>query len=226
MAFEMVAFDFPVAFAAHPRVYAMGYPIVHFSLMVNFLPVRAYLSYAQICGLRMPGHRRDVDELPAFLGHEMLQRRVDAPEHALDIDIDGLIPFVDAPHGQRRQRHGAGIVDQDIELAKCLDRKVDERRHVIPVGDIQPADGHMIATQPISQRLKAVQSAGTQHDFRARLDKVTGRFGTKAGTAAGDGNDLAADIFHFHSFQIGCRGRLRPGGRVDGRAQASGIGMP
>jgi hypothetical protein len=39
MALDIVAFDFPVAFAASPKVYAMGFPIVRLPVMVNCLPV-------------------------------------------------------------------------------------------------------------------------------------------------------------------------------------------
>jgi hypothetical protein len=39
MALEMVAFDFPVAFAASPRVYTMGFPIVRGCLFCLCLPV-------------------------------------------------------------------------------------------------------------------------------------------------------------------------------------------
>jgi hypothetical protein len=39
MAFDIVALDFPVAFAASPRVYTMVFPAVRIFAMVNGLPV-------------------------------------------------------------------------------------------------------------------------------------------------------------------------------------------
>ncbi len=35
IALDIVAFDFPVAFAASPRVYTLGFPVVHLCVQVN-----------------------------------------------------------------------------------------------------------------------------------------------------------------------------------------------
>jgi hypothetical protein len=45
MAFRMVLLLFPVAFAACPRVYTIGFPVAHLSVLVNRSPVHRTYGY-------------------------------------------------------------------------------------------------------------------------------------------------------------------------------------
>lgn len=55
MAFDMVALDFPVAFAASPRVYAMGFPAVRISLWLTVYLLSVLLDRVLGRSGSMPG---------------------------------------------------------------------------------------------------------------------------------------------------------------------------
>ena len=42
-------------------------------------------------------------------------------EHTFDIQVDHSVPLVNLEESKRRDRHNAGIVHQDIDLAVCVD---------------------------------------------------------------------------------------------------------
>jgi hypothetical protein len=50
----------------------------------------------------MAGHRGDIDDMPGFLLLHMRQRRRDAVQDALDVDIDRPVPVVDVEALERR----------------------------------------------------------------------------------------------------------------------------
>src|ERR1035441_5510419 len=70
--------------------------------------------------------RGGIDEVAAFLLQKVRQCGRNAVEHALDVEVDHAIPLVDLEKRKRRDRHDAGIVHQDVDLAIGVDGLVDQ----------------------------------------------------------------------------------------------------
>ena len=71
-----------------------------------------------------------VDEVPKTLPAEDRQGRGDAVENALDVDVDHVLPLLDAQVVERGQRPDAGISDKNVELAVTLRCQGDECGHI------------------------------------------------------------------------------------------------
>ena len=69
--------------------------------------------------------------MPEALPAEDRQRRRDAVQNALDIDVDHLLPLLDAQVVERGDRPHAGIVDENVELAEALPGQLDEGGKVV-----------------------------------------------------------------------------------------------
>jgi len=91
----------------------------------------------------MPCHRREIDDVADMLFAHGRQNRGNAVKHALDVDVDHLIPLVDLEFiERRRQRHQAGVVDQHIDAAIGLLRRLGQRIELSTVSDVgNPVDG-------------------------------------------------------------------------------------
>jgi hypothetical protein len=82
------------------------------------------------------GDRRYVDDVPTFLPGHVRQRGGDAVEHAFQVHVDHPVPVVDLAAFERRVRHQTGIVDDHVQVPVHRNRAVDERLHLLAVGDI------------------------------------------------------------------------------------------
>jgi hypothetical protein len=65
--------------------------------------------------------RGNVDRVTALCFLEMGESSSDTIEHALEIDVDHAVPLLDLEESKRRDRHNAGIVHQDVNLAIRVD---------------------------------------------------------------------------------------------------------
>ena len=74
----------------------------------------------------MSGCRSDVDEMPETLLAEDRQRCRDAVQNAFDVDVDHLLPLLDAQVVEGGDRPNAGIVDENVKLAVPLTCQLDE----------------------------------------------------------------------------------------------------
>ncbi len=77
------------------------------------------------------GHRRDVDDVAALLLLHVGQRRGNAVEHALEVDVDHPVPILDLAALERRVRHQAGIVDDDVDAAVQPNGVIDQALDLI-----------------------------------------------------------------------------------------------
>ena len=74
----------------------------------------------------MPGGRSGVDEMPETLLAEDRQRGGDAVQNTFDVDVDHLLPILDAQVVEGRNGHDAGIVDENVKLAVPLTCQLHE----------------------------------------------------------------------------------------------------
>ena len=142
------------------------------------------------------GHRGNIDDMPGFLLLHIRQRRGDAVQHALDVDVDHPVPLVDLEPLERRLRHQPGIVDDHVDPPKaataastnCLtwSRWVTS---VVTAIALPPPPWQLSC-----QCLEAIHPPRPEHDARAlRREKPCRR---RAQTRAGPGDDdhLARDV--------------------------------
>ena len=95
------------------------------------------------------GDRRDVDDVPGLLLLHVRQRRGDAVEHALDVDVDHPVPVVDLEALERRLRHQPGVVDHHVDAPVRLHGRVDQPLHLVAVGDVR-RDGERLAAAAVN----------------------------------------------------------------------------
>ena len=102
-------------------------------------------------------------------GGHLGQNGREAIKHALDVDVDHAVPFIDLERRHQRQRHDAGIVYDDVDITESLAACLCEGLDALPVGDVKRMDDDVgaRAAQFFGQRLKAIQPARAEHQFCA-----------------------------------------------------------
>src|SRR6266536_242533 len=83
-------------------------------------------------GLAEPG--RDIDDPPALVLAQMRDRRLARMKDAVDVDAQRVVPVLLAHLGQFGDAQDAGAIDQDVELAECLDERIDGAFGRIDIG--------------------------------------------------------------------------------------------
>ena len=68
-----------------------------------------------------------------------------AVRHALDVDVDGALPVIDLAAFERRVRHHACIVEDDVDAAVLLDCAVDGGLNLRRVGHVRDERGRLAA---------------------------------------------------------------------------------
>jgi hypothetical protein len=58
-------------------------------------------------------------------------------QHAANVDVDHPVPFVDLERRERRQRHHASVVDEDVDAAELGLGEVNEDLNIIEVDNIE-----------------------------------------------------------------------------------------
>ncbi len=79
------------------------------------------------------GDRGYIDHVPEALAVHDGKGCGNSVEHALHVDIDHLIPFVDFERGEWRERHDASVVDEDVEFAEGALGKLEKGIDILPV---------------------------------------------------------------------------------------------
>src|SRR6185295_2594583 len=112
-----------------------------------------------------------VDEVPETLLAENRQCRGDAVEDTFDVDVDHLVPFVDAEIVERRDRANAGVVDENVKLAVPLTCQLEEIGQVFAPFYVRARIGHLAtrAHDAVGESLEALRSTCTEHDLYAAL---------------------------------------------------------
>jgi hypothetical protein len=89
----------------------------------NFVPEDRHVRYCfETC------YGGDVDKMTESLRPKLRQRCRDAVQHAFDVDVDHLLPILDAQVVERGDRHHTGVIDEHIKLAVPLAGQPHERR--------------------------------------------------------------------------------------------------
>ena len=110
------------------------------------------------------------------------------------------MPLVDLEFMQGRERHDAGVVDEDVDRAEFLRGERGERLHIVQAGDVEGAALGSAAgfANLRDDFLEAVGPAGSKEDFRAPASEQACGGLADAAAGAGDEDDFVFDI-GFHS---------------------------
>ncbi len=74
----------------------------------------------------MPRNGRGADDLALLLAlFEFCRRRLDAPQHAFNVDLEDFLNLVRRHFQQRLHLRDAGVVDHDVEPAEFFLGVVD-----------------------------------------------------------------------------------------------------
>ena len=135
------------------------------------------------------GDRRDVDDAAlAPRDHAGLAHRLAHQEDAADVQVHHLVPGFERVVLGRRAPGGAGVVDQDVDLAQALHRLVADLldlRRVAGVGG-HPARVDALGLQVRGGLFQVGRLARGEQDLRAGLAQALGDLQPQAARAAGD----------------------------------------
>ena len=140
----------------------------------------------------LPGHRRHVHDVSRTPLPEMRQQGGYPVEGAAQVDVDHLLPPVDAQLGDRRQRHHARVVDQHVDPAVPVERGGRERANAAQIGHIQRIRVEHAAGRAhfVAQLGEPVGTPRARHDQVTCLGKTTGGSGADAAARTGYQNDF------------------------------------
>ena len=149
----------------------------------------------------VPGDGGSVDDLALVLALlKFLCRRLDAPQHALDIDLQYLVHFVGRDIGERLDLRDTGIVDHHVEATECflgvLDRGIDFVAicHVCLEGGRLAAQLDDLVRYLFGLRVMDIHDG----DVRAVLCQSERDGAADALACAGDKNHFSVDV-HVHA---------------------------
>ena len=144
----------------------------------------------------MPGDRGDVDELAVALPLHDGEPSGNAVKHALDVNVDHAVPFVDLERLEGRERHQPRIVDHHVDLAELLLGELHERLHIFAIGHVQRAIGSRPAfgLNIGYDLLKAVDPPCAKHDISAAPGQKPRGHLTDAAARPGDGDDFPLQV--------------------------------
>src|SRR5690606_31144056 len=106
------------------------------------------------------------------------------------------VPLVDAEHLERRERHDAGVVDEDVDASEPPGGAVDEGLYLIAVGDVG-GDGEGLPAVLFDlgrERLDPVSAAGAEHEAGTLGTEVAGGGLAEPAARAGDDDDFPFDL--------------------------------
>ncbi|CAM2163047.1 hypothetical protein BC2230_120062 [Burkholderia cepacia] len=146
-----------------------------------------------------PHDGRDVDEVARVLFFEYRQRRGDAVQEALDVDVDHPVPLVGLAQRKWRDRHQTSVVHHDVEATMLrydvADQAVDLVliRHIDWMNRRVPAFRHDFR----GNALKLVDAASGQSDSGAFGGKKFGGGFTNSARSTGNDDDFVChDSLH------------------------------
>ncbi|MNE05542.1 hypothetical protein D3C80_981100 [compost metagenome] len=122
----------------------------------------------------------------------------DTVQHSANIDVDHLVPLGNFQRLEFRQRHHTGIVDDHIDPAMQLQRKVHKPLHVVSAGDIQCLEVRD-STARVDLATEYFEALGTtrpEHDMRPLAGQQARCRLAYATARARDQNDFFRDIRH------------------------------
>ena len=155
-----------------------------------------------------PGRRPGEHHVPPRAG-ERRHERLHRAHRAEDVHVVGARPGVEVGLGDRRHVEGAaGVRDQQVDLRRGVDERVDRAR----VGDVEGAGPH---ARVLGRQLpEPVEPAGGGHDLPALLGQAPGRRGADPAAGAGDdGGPGARGLVHGREV-CPARGGWAPSGQT------------
>lgn len=143
----------------------------------------------------MPVDRGNVDDVSGLPRLHMRQRRGDAVEHALDVDVDHAVPLVHLETFERGKRHQARIVQHDVDAAEFAHRGVHQVANLLPVRDICLDRPGLVALcgEFVGQCIDAVTPPSTEHHGGTSLGEMACRSFSQSTARAGDDDDFIFD---------------------------------
>jgi hypothetical protein len=153
---------------------------------------------AQVRNSLMSGGRRRVDEMPEPLFAKDRQRGRDAVQNTFDVDVDHLLPLLDAEVVEGRDRPDAGIVDENIKLAVPVTCQRHEVGEVVAPSHVCARIGGFAARGRDAGRQspEAIRSARPQNHLRAALSEQKRCRRAYTAACARDYDDLAFGSWH------------------------------
>ena len=120
-----------------------------------------------------------------------------------DVDVDHLLPILDAQVVEERSWRNARVVDQNIELAVPLQGQLDEVGQVPAPLDVCRCVSRFAAgiRDARRQRLKAIRSARAKHDLRTEFSEQQCSRLSNTTARARDYDDFSFGIRHEVTFQ-------------------------
>ena len=133
--------------------------------------------------------------MPEALRAEHRQRRRDAVQDALYVDVDHGVPIIDAQLVERGDRPDAGVVDQRVELAEPLAGQRDQGGQVLAPPHVRARAGRLATGRhdAAGKGLEAIHPARAEHELRAPPGEQQRRRRADPPARARDGDDLAFD---------------------------------
>ena len=116
-----------------------------------------------------------------------------AVQHALDVHVDHPVPLVDLEQLERRKRHEARIIDDDVDAAMRIHSAIDQRLHLGAVGHVGLSHGFPVDAEFVGQRHEPVQPPRAEHDFCASTGEMTPGLGAQPAARAAVHDDLVVD---------------------------------
>jgi hypothetical protein len=130
--------------------------------------------------------------MPEFLCAKQRQRCGDAIEDAFDVDVDHLLPILDAQVVKRGNGHHTSVVDEHVEFPVPLARQLDQGGQIIATFDVGRCVDCLASRShgPVGQRCKPIPPAGTEDDLCPSFGEQKRRCLADAAARARDGDDL------------------------------------
>src|SRR3990172_11357505 len=139
---------------------------------------------------------RDIDDMPAAAADHRRQYLVRAIDHAEEIRAHDLFDGVKRRFDEGPAHADAGVIDENVDLAKIGDRLFDHRAHLRAVADVAGEHPrHWAGGANIIQRfLKALLRAPATDDGGSSFSEVAGEAAADAPRRAGDQNDFSSKV--------------------------------
>ena len=134
--------------------------------------------------------------MAAFLLQKVRQCGRNAVEHALDVEVDHAIPLVDLEKRKRRDRHDAGIVHQDVDLAIGVDGLVDQGLDFGPLRCVY-CNSERLSTAGLNvsdNRVETILTSRAQNNCSAQFCEVPSGALSETAARTRDDYDLAFNV--------------------------------
>ena len=121
---------------------------------------------------------------------ERVQRGPDRQGGAVDVGEHHLLPVVDVALLEAARRAEAGVGERDVDPPVGVERGLDERLLLVPLGDVAgDGDRALVAAELLGEGVDLVRGARGEDEAVAGLRGVAGGGGADAAGGAGDEED-------------------------------------